>query len=574
LAKTNRVAQLARLVEDTDDAIAIFDSANRISFANNAFSNLAGYNNINYQGMTLQKLFQHLGVERTKQQEVLVGLHHIKQLNWSTDITISEINHLPIHMTLRIEEFDTQSQEQNGFFIVLSDITQRKQLERELETLAYIDKLTKLPNRRYFLDVLTETVKEATLCNKTLAVFFLDLDNFKLINDSLGHEVGDHVLNEVAWRLQDSLRTDDTVCRLGGDEFTVIIKNSVDKKQLSSIAEAILDGFSTPITCNKRELRLTTSIGIVQFPQHGKDEQELIKNADTAMYAAKHAGKNSYRFFTADMHHDMKDYLELEDALREAISSSRIEIVYQPFVDIKTNKITNCEALLRWNHPERGEIPPGRFIPIAEQSGLISAVGDWVFTRVCQQLKSWDNDISVSINVSGNELINRDFIKRLEDTLVEYDIEPYRIQLEFTEHVLVSKEGSNLPILNALKRIGFAIAIDDFGTGFSSLSYLSELPIDTIKIDKSFINKLPHDRRTIAVVNSIISLAKSLDLKTIGEGVERREQVEWLQTNGCNAIQGFYYHRPMPANNILRLLSPSKLKLMPKQSKDLSRLKK
>ncbi|MES9860337.1 MAG: EAL domain-containing protein [Candidatus Thiodiazotropha sp. LLP2] len=561
--KNQRVAQLARLVEDTNDAIAIFSTSNKITFINNAFSNITGHTLSFYQGMTLQDLFSHLGIDKRKQREVTMGITHVEQLNWSIDITISKHNDTPTHMTLRIEEFDSENKSKDGFFVVLSDITQRKQLENELETIAYIDKLTKLPNRRYFMDRLSDAVKDCQIFNNSLAVLFLDLDNFKLINDSLGHDVGDHVLNEAAWRLQDSMRSDDIVCRLGGDEFTVIIKNATDQDQLSDIAESIINVFSLPIKCSNRELRISTSIGIVQFPQDGHDENELIKNADTAMYAAKHDGKNRYRFYTMDMHRDMRDYLELESSLRKAIIESNFEIVYQPFIDIEKNSITNCEALLRWKHPERGLIPPGRFIPIAEQSGLISAIGDWVFTQVCNQLKQWNNKTKVSINVSGNELLDKRFIKRLENSLTEYDIEPYQIQLEFTEHVLVSKEGSNLPIINALKRTGFSIAVDDFGTGFSSLSYLSELPIDVIKIDKSFINKLPKDRKTIAVVNSIISLAKSLDIKTIGEGAEKKDQVDWLKDNGCNIIQGYYYHRPMSAQKYEQLIKPNNLALLP-----------
>ena len=561
--KTQRVEQLARLVEDTNDAIVIFDKNQKITFINQAFSNISGRNIDFYRGMKMHDLFSHLGIAKQKQHEVSVGMEHIDQLNWSTDLTITTTNNNPIHMTLRIEAFDPDEQCDNGFFVVLSDITRRKQLEFELETLAYIDKLTKLPNRRYFTDRLSEAVKESETDGKALSVFFLDLDNFKIINDSLGHEIGDHVLRETAWRLQDTLRSDDTVCRLGGDEFTVIIKNVSDKESLASLADMIIQCFAKPIEIVERELRISTSIGIVQFPEDGHNEKELIKNADTAMYAAKHAGKNAYRFFTQDMHHDMHEYMELESSLRNAIIHSNFELVFQPFINIENNSITNCEALLRWKHPERGFIPPGRFIPIAEQSGLISAIGDWVFTQVCRQLKQWNNNTKVSINVSGNELLDKQFIKRLENTLIEYDIEPYQIQLEFTEHVLVSKDGSNLPMLNALKRAGFSIAVDDFGTGFSSLSYLSELPIDVIKIDKSFINKLPSDRRTLAVVNSIISLAKSLDMKTIGEGVEKKDQVDWLQANGCNIIQGYYYHRPMSAQKYEQLIQPNNLALLP-----------
>ncbi|MES9834373.1 MAG: diguanylate cyclase, partial [Candidatus Thiodiazotropha sp. DIVDIV] len=408
--KTQRVEQLARLVEDTNDAIVIFDKNQKITFINQAFSNISGRNIDFYRGMKMHDLFSHLGIAKQKQHEVSVGMEHIDQLNWSTDLTITTTNNNPIHMTLRIEAFDPDEQCDNGFFVVLSDITRRKQLEFELETLAYIDKLTKLPNRRYFTDRLSEAVKESETDGKALSVFFLDLDNFKIINDSLGHEIGDHVLRETAWRLQDTLRSDDTVCRLGGDEFTVIIKNVSDKESLASLADMIIQCFAKPIEIVERELRISTSIGIVQFPEDGHNEKELIKNADTAMYAAKHAGKNAYRFFTQDMHHDMHEYMELESSLRNAIIHSNFELVFQPFINIKNNSITNCEALLRWKHPERGFIPPGRFIPIAEQSGLISAIGDWVITQVCRQLKQWNNNTKVSINVSGNELLDKQFI--------------------------------------------------------------------------------------------------------------------------------------------------------------------
>jgi diguanylate cyclase (GGDEF)-like protein/PAS domain S-box-containing protein len=568
-SKNRSVRQLAKLVQDTNDAIAIFSSEGVITFVNPALSEITNHDFEFYKGMSLHNLFEHLGIDKKKQREVSAGIAHVNQLDWSTDISISPIAGSPIHMTLRVEAFDKEDGEPNGFFVVLSDITRRKQLEFELETLAYIDKLTKLPNRRFFMDKLTEAVREAEVFSGGLAVFFLDLDNFKIINDSLGHEIGDLVLSESAWRIQDALRSDDIVCRLGGDEFTIIIKNVESRIELENIAQALITEFSKPIDCNDRELRISTSIGIVQYPNDGHDEKELIKNADTAMYAAKHDGKNAFRFFTQDMHKDMREHLEIENALRKAIENSDLFLVYQPLINLDTQTITNCEALLRWRHPDRGIIPPGRFIPIAEQSGLISEIGEWVFTEVCKQPKRWNFDMRVSINVSGSELIDKNFIDRLKSTLVEYDLEPYRFQLEFTEHVLVSKEGSNLSILNALKRTGFKIAVDDFGTGFSSLSYLTELPIDVIKIDKSFISKLPHDRRTIAVVNSIISLAGSLDMMTIGEGAENRAQVDWLRAHGCRTIQGYYYHKPLLPEELEKLISDNKvshLKLTGKSS--------
>jgi diguanylate cyclase (GGDEF)-like protein/PAS domain S-box-containing protein len=560
---TRSLRQLARLVEDTNDAIAIFDSDERISFVNPALMGITCQHFDFYKGMTLQELFDHLGIDKQKQREISAGTGHMALLDWSTDITVSALNRGPIHMTLRIEAFDSEDLRRQGFFVVLSDITRRKQLEHELETMAYIDKLTKLPNRRFFMDRLSEAVKEAEVFGSGLAVLFLDLDNFKIINDSLGHEVGDFVLSEAAWRIHKVLRTDDIVCRLGGDEFTVIIKGVEQTRELTKIANSIIQEFTKPIPHKDRELRVGTSIGIVQYPQDGRDDKELVKNADTAMYAAKQAGKNVFRFFTQNMHQDLHEYMELESALRKAIDNSDLQLVFQPFVDVDTQKITNCEALLRWKHPERGNIPPARFIPIAEQSGLIGDIGDWVFNEACKQMKRWKFKINVSINVSGSELLDKDFVSRLQNTLIKHNIEAYRIQLEFTEHVLVSKDGSNLSILNALKRAGFRIAVDDFGTGFSSLSYLSELPVDAIKIDKAFINKLPHDRRTIAVVNAIISLAKNLDMMTIGEGTENKAQMEWLRAHGCKTLQGYYYHKPMTAMELESLMMPGNVSRLP-----------
>ncbi len=561
-SNTRDLRRLARLVEDTNDAIAIFDNNDKLIFVNAALKNIINQSDDYFTGMSLYTFLNHLKVGRSKQHEITNEFSNINQHDWSTDITISTINHDLTHMTMRIERFDIDEMDSGGYFVILSDITRRKQLEHELEVLAYIDKLTKLPNRRYFMDRLTEAVDESEAFNSGLAVIFLDLDNFKIINDSLGHEVGDIVLSESGWRIQESLRSDDIVCRLGGDEFTAIIKGVKSKESISQVTAAILRRFQVPFYCNDRELRVSASIGVVVYPNDGLNTKELIKNADTAMYAAKKSGKNAFRFFSEEMHHDIRDYLDIESSLRKAIATSGLYMVYQPFVDSENREIHHCEALLRWKHPDRGMIPPGKFIPIAEQAGLIRDVGEWVFDRVCQQIKAWDFDITVSINVSGNELLDTNFTERLQKTLIEYDVSSHHIQLEFTEHVLVNEEGKNLPLLNQLKRLGFGLAVDDFGTGFSSLSYLTELPIDVIKIDKSFINRIPHDRKTIAVSNSIISLARDLEIITIGEGVENQAQVEWLRTHGCKLIQGYYFHKPMSADELKALIKKTNVTLL------------
>ncbi|MCG7990134.1 MAG: EAL domain-containing protein [Candidatus Thiodiazotropha lotti] len=552
---TRHLRRLARLVQDTNDAIAIFDDTSKVIYVNSALTNFFGKDANDFKGMNLSKFFIHLKIGRSKQKELQNELSGSDFHDCTTDLTFKISSEKTYHLTMRIEKFDLHEVESGGFFIILSDITRRKQLEQELETLAYIDKLTQLPNRRYFMDRMNEAVEEAEMFNTAFTLIFLDVDNFKIINDSLGHEVGDQVLADVGWRMQDSLRTDDTICRLGGDEFTAIIRGANDYDAISRLCDTILTKFSMPVYIHDHELRTSASIGIVTFPNDGMTTKELIKNADMAMYAAKKSGRNCYRFFSEEMHENMRDYLDIESALRKSINDMGLYLVYQPFVDERTNDIKHCEALLRWKHPERGMIPPGRFIPIAEQSGLIRSIGDWVFDQVCRQIQEWDTSITVSVNVSGAELVNTNYAERLREKLVDYDIDAHQIQLEFTEHVLVSEEGKNLPMLNQLKRMGFQLALDDFGTGFSSLSYISELPIDVIKLDKTFINRVPDDKRTVAVVKSIISLAHSLDITTVGEGVEQKKQMEWLRSEGCHLIQGYYYHKPMIASAFYNLVS-------------------
>jgi diguanylate cyclase (GGDEF)-like protein/PAS domain S-box-containing protein len=559
---TRDLRRLARLVEDTNDAIAIFDNEDKIIFVNTAMKMIINQADEYFNGMSLFTFLNHMKVGRNKQQEIANEFSNVDKHDWSTDITISTLKHELTYMIMRIERFDIEEVDSGGYFVTLSDITRRKQLEQELEVLAYNDKLTKLPNRRYFMDSLTDALKEHGVSESGLAVIFLDLDNFKIINDSLGHEVGDMVLTEAGWRIQDALRSDDIVCRLGGDEFTAIIKGVNNKKTISQIAETILNKFKIPIFYNERDLRVSASIGVVVYPDDGLSTKELIKNADTAMYAAKKSGKNAFCFFSEDMHYDIREFLDIESSLRQALATSGLYLVYQPFVNCANREINYCEALLRWKHPKRGLIPPGKFIPIAEQAGLICEIGEWVFHEVCRQIKEWDFNITVSINVSGSELLDNQFTERLNKTLIEYDVSSYQVQLEFTEHVLVSEEGKNLPILNQLKRMGFGLAVDDFGTGFSSLSYLTELPIDVIKIDKSFINKIPYDRKTIAVSNSIISLAKDLEILTIAEGVENHAQVEWLRARGCNLIQGYYFHKPMSAMELDALVNRNNVTLI------------
>lgn len=547
--------KLVRLVEDTNDAIAIFDPDGEITFVNPSLISMVGGSFEQYRGMLLHELLDHLGLGKESQREVLVGMSSIDNSVGSVCVDITPASKETLYMSLRVEAFYPGGGEKSGFFVVLSDITHRKQQEHDLEKLSSIDSLTRLPNRRYFLDRMAESIKEASRYNKDLAVSLLELQAVEGISDTLGHEAGYFVLAEVGRRIQAALRTDDIVCRLGGNEFAVIIKGVENKEQLEGVVEIISGAFEKPIRYMDRELPVEPSIGIACYPQDGRNVKDLLKKADAAMYVAKHAGENAFSFCAQGSHRNLRSNKKLEWALCEAVGNSDFQLVYHPFFDMETQAVSSCEALVRWKHPELGFVSPDRFIPVAEQSGLVGDIGNWVFTEVCKQMSSWDFEMNVSVNVTGGELVDKDFIRGLEDTLAEYEIEPDRIQLEFTEQAVVSRDIDSLSILNVLKGKRFNIAVDDFGTGFSSLSYITELPVDVIKVDKFFISKLPKDRRAEAIVKSIILLADSLGIETVGEGAETKEQVDWLCAHGCKKIQGDYFYQAMTAQELKELVN-------------------
>lgn len=571
---TQKLQRLVRVVESTPDAIALFDRDQKIIFVNDALKKYCKKFDPYFNGMTFVDFINQLNIQYTKDIDLHSGLLLAQQKHWAADIEIDCLDEQNKYMTLRIEPLKEsehlEKKVEDGFFVVLTDITHRKQLEGELEEMAYLDQLTQLPNRRLFMERLNDAVQYAKSSQTNLAVMFLDLDNFKLINDSISHEIGDLVLKEVSHRLQSILRTDDLICRLGGDEFTAILQGIETHAAITNVAQQITQLFEQPFKVNKHELKISCSIGIVNYPDDGNTMQELTKNADTAMYAAKNSGKNTYRFFSQEMQQEMREFLDIENSLQKAIKRNEFKLVYQPIVDVVSGKVNSCEALLRWKHPERGYISPDLFIPIAEQSSLIKDIGIWVFNEACRQMQQWDFDIKVSVNVSGNELVDPNFIKRISRSLSLYDISPHKIQLEITEHVLISKDRKNLALLNELSQMGFHLALDDFGTGFSSLSYISELPIDVLKIDQSFVFKLPNDRKTIAVVNAIILLAQNLQISIIAEGCETQEQLAWLEQHACNYIQGNYYHKPMKPEaleqmfvnkNVIQLVDKRKRKI-------------
>jgi len=428
---------------------------------------------------------------------------------------------------------------------------------KKLEHLAQHDFLTKLPNRMLLIDRLKQSIKHAKRTKKKINVLFLDLDRFKEINDTYGHEVGDTLLKNVANRLNSCIREEDTIARLGGDEFTIIL-NSTDEIQTIAVANKIIDIMHDSITIDDIELHSTFSIGISTFPDDGNSPDILLRNADTAMYEAKDSGKNTYRFYNSKMTELAFERVLLENNLRKAIEHKEFEAYFQPKIDARTDKVIGLEALIRWNHPELGLIPPVKFIPFAESIGLIIEIDKWMMREATTQVLKWKNEGiktgKLSINASAKQLENKNCIRDLNSLINTIGFNPKDLEIEITEGQIMKSTQHVTSVLNKIREIGISISIDDFGTGYSSLSYLKRLPIDKLKIDRSFIKDIPEDQDDIAIVKTIIALANNLSLELIAEGVETEQQKNFLFKEGCHNIQGYLYSKPLPADKCREFL--------------------
>ncbi|EWG99223.1 putative bifunctional diguanylate cyclase/phosphodiesterase [Halomonas sp. BC04] len=422
---------------------------------------------------------------------------------------------------------------------------------RRVEYLAFHDNLTGLPNRAYFTRLLTQGMQQSRRYGKRLALLFLDLDRFKAINDSLGHDAGDELLQEVGLRLNGSVRESDIVARLGGDEFVILLPEITDPSQVTVVADKILDAVSLPFTLVGQEFRVTVSIGIALFPQDGEDEQTLMKHADVAMYHAKAQGKNNAQFYSEKLSVDSLERLALESSMRKALENEEFRLFYQSKQDMITGRVTGMEALLRWQHPDLGLIAPMQFIPLAEENGLIVAIGRWVFNSACRQNVEWQAQgfppLSMAVNLSARQFLDDHLLQDIKSALEETGMAPELLELEITESMMMVDMPRTVRILKDLKGMGVRIAIDDFGTGYSSLSKLKEFPLDTIKIDGSFIQDLVNSAEDRSLTEAIIELGKSLSLTVVAEGVESIEQADYLRAHSCDQFQGFYINMPMPA---------------------------
>ena len=436
----------------------------------------------------------------------------------------------------------------------LVDITDRKAAESQVQYLAYYDSLTGLPNRSLLNDRLRSALAAARRHKEKVAVLFLDLDRFKIINDSLGHSIGDLLLRAVATRLKSLSREEDTVARIGGDEFLIVLPSIHESVDAAVTAERIARGMDQEFIIEGRSFKVTCSVGISIFPEHGIDGESLIKNADAAMYSAKGSGRYTFRFFTEEMSAQVVERLTLEHDLREALDNQTLFLVYQPQISLVSGKITGFEALLRWQHPELGLIPPARFIPIAESSGLIVPIGEWVLRTACVQARKWiDAGVhvpSIAVNVSAIQFQQDGFCDLVKSVLHLTALPPRCLELEITESLLLSTGDSIFSLLEELKRMGVNLAIDDFGTGYSSLSYLRQFPVSKLKIDGSFIQDVATNPDDAAITTAMIDMSKALNLKVIAECVETEAQMEFLRARRCDEVQGYYFSPPLSADAV------------------------
>src|ERR1017187_7011306 len=437
---------------------------------------------------------------------------------------------------------------------IVEDISDRKVAEEQVQFLAYYDALTGLPNRSLLRDRLSQALASARRRKDKVALLFLDLDRFKNINDSLGHSVGDLFLQNVAERLKTWAREQDTVARAGGDEFVIVLTAVKDASDAAVAARRLMDTITAEFVVQGHSLGISCSIGISIFPEHGTDGEILIKNADAAMYCAKESGHNNFRFYTKDMNAQAVERLTLENSLRLALDKKELFLMYQPQMEIATGRIIGLEALLRWQHPELGLVPPDKFIRIAENSGLIMPIGEWVLRTACSQTRKWQDEgllaVPVAVNVSAVQFRQADFCERIGRVLSETGLASQYLELELTESLLLSNADTRFSVLQDLRAMGLKLAIDDFGTGYSSLSYLKHLPVSKLKIDRSFIRDVAVNPDDAAITTAIISMAKTLNLKVIAEGVEDEAQMSFLRAHQCDEIQGYYFSRPLAVDKV------------------------
>ena len=557
------------LVDSSPDIIYTLDHEGRFTFVNDRVQQLLGFSREELIGEHYSVLIQEDDVLRanyvfnegrgdyrlSRNVELRLKSRHAKG---EVRTFTHELMTISFNASDTSPEPDLNQRELFGTYGVARDITDRKRADELITYQAYHDILTDLPNRVLFKDRLGLAVLQAKRNDASLALMFIDLDRFKLVNDTLGHAIGDKLLQQAAIRLKACLRSGDTLARLGGDEFTAVLPELSDRQDAVLIAEKFLECLRQPFQLAGQSVHISASIGIAIYPGDGESTDELIRNSDIAMYQMKAEGKNGYSFFDRSMLDASCQKIELEHSLRLALERGELEMYYQPQVDVRTQKIVGAEALMRWNHPERGFLGAGDFLPFAEENGLIIPITDWMLEAICLDLLDWNaaggEPVRLSLNLSPQYLDRGDFFDKLKNALTLHHINASQIEVEVTENICIHNPQTAIEQLNKLCQLGVSVAIDDFGTGYSSLSYLHRFPIHTIKIDRSFVMKIQNDNSQCPVVLAIISIAKGLSLNLVAEGVETPVQERYLERSGCNTMQGYLYHKPLSQKKMLALL--------------------
>jgi len=542
----------------TNDALLEWDLASDQVWRNDSYQRLFGYRSDELQP-NMESWFGHIHADdRLRVQQRLLDIINSSQNLWNDEFRLMRHDQTVAHVHARgfVNRDDAGSALK--MLGVLQDITARKESEERTRFLADHDELTGLPNRSLFKQSLAQGIQRAERSGKFLSVLFLDLDRFKNINDSLGHETGDEVLRAVAERLSGCVRQVDVVARFGGDEFAVLIEGLTAEDQAGAVARKIIDALAKPLVLAGRQYRLGASIGISSYPSDGRDVLSLQKNADIAMYRAKEEGRGTFQFYSEQLNTHSIQRLEFESNLNGALSNREFVLYYQPKVELASGRIAGVEALIRWVSPQFGFVSPADFIAIAEETGLIVPMGRWVVQTACAQNRAWQKGglplLRIAVNISARQMADKGLVNFIVDSMSRTDLTAESLELEITESAVMSNQDHAEKVLNQLKALGFHLTMDDFGTGYSSLAYLKRFPFDSVKIDQSFVRGIPANRDDCAIVEAIVAMAHSLELKVVAEGVETQEQSEFLRKLGCDQIQGYVFSKPIPSAEIVGLL--------------------
>jgi len=551
------MSKLNSAVTNSGASIVITNKDGLIEYVNQKFCRMTGYLHHEIINQPINVLSSNSSLDRDDTC-TLLDINCLQD-SWEGDVLCVKKNRSEFWNAITVSAVYDKHKNITNYVLSAVDITDLKEANRKMQHLALFDSLTGLANRRLFIDRLHQSILNARRHNTITALFFLDLDQFKRINDTLGHHAGDQLLLIIAERLTSCVRNQDTVARLGGDEFTILLNNVTDTDKIASIAKNILSKLKEPIRLGKHEVIVSTSIGITLAPTDSHCSETLMKNADLALYMAKDNGRDGYYFFTEDLNIRANKLLETENELRDAIKNEEFHLHYQPQVSLKTGEITSVEALIRWEHPIKGDIPPSEFISIAEETGLIVQIGEWVLRNACLEIKRLKEitgkELRVAVNLSPRQFDDPKLITIVSSALEDSGLSPENLEIEVTEGMLMNDINVVIDQLTNIKSTGSTITIDDFGSGYSSFSYLKSLPVDILKIDQSFVYDIPEDLDAMEIASAVIAVAHKLNLKVVAEGVENIDQRDFLVINNCDYAQGYFFSKPLTYGGLMDFFS-------------------